>query len=435
MSGKHELTREHAARLLAGRTVETMMARLAPDGENLPALPAGGSKVSVARARRLWEELGGPAAARAVLLDAAADELAAYEGNIENALGVLRLPVGVAGPLRVNGTAAKGDYPIPLATTEAALVASYHRGCRLLTAAGGCTALLLYESLSRAPGFVFGSAAEGARFVLWAMERFARFAEVVGGCTAHGRLLDVGATVEGNHVYLIFEFHTGDACGQNMVTLATQAVCEEIIATCPHPPQRWYVESNLSGDKKASSRSFTSARGRKVTAEARIPAALVRKHLHTTPAAMVDYWRMSAIGGVLSGTLGVQGHFANGLAALYLATGQDAACVAESATGVTRFEVAEDGGLYASVTVPGIMVGTVGGGTGLPTQRACLELMGLAGEGKAAALAEVCAGLLLGGELSIIAALSAGHFARAHRKLARQRKPGASRAPTAAGSP
>jgi hydroxymethylglutaryl-CoA reductase (NADPH) len=150
---------------------------------------------------------------------------------------------------------------------------------------------------------------------------------------------------------------------------------------------------------------------------------------------MVDYWRMSAIGGVLSGTLGVQGHFANGLAALYLATGQDAACVAESATGVTRFEVAEDGGLYASVTVPGIMVGTVGGGTGLPTQRACLELMGLAGEGKAAALAEVCAGLLLGGELSIIAALSAGHFARAHRKLARQRKPGASRAPTAAGSP
>ena len=137
---------------------------------------------------------------------------------------------------------------------------------------------------------------------------------------------------------------------------------------------------------------------------------------------MADYWRMSAIGGVLSGTLGIQGHFANGLAALYLATGQDAACVAESATGVTRFEVTPDGGLYASVTLPGIMVGTVGGGTGLPTQKACLDLMGLAGPGNARALAEVCAGLLLAGELSIIAALSAGHFSRAHRKLARTRK-------------
>jgi hydroxymethylglutaryl-CoA reductase (NADPH) len=136
---------------------------------------------------------------------------------------------------------------------------------------------------------------------------------------------------------------------------------------------------------------------------------------------MADYWRMSAIGGVLSGTIGVHGHFANGLAALYLATGQDAACVAESATGVTRFEVTEDGGLYATVTLPGIMVGTVGGGTGLPTQKACLELMGLHGTGRARALAEVCGGLLLAGELSIIAALAAGHFARAHRKLARGR--------------
>ena len=159
-----------------------------------------------------------------------------------------------------------------------------------------------------------------------------------------------------------------------------------------------------------------------MTAEARLPGALVEKHLHASPVEMEAYWRMSAMGGVLSGSFGVQGHFANGLAALYLATGQDAACVAESATGVTRFEVTDDGGLYATVTLPGIMVGTVGGGTGLPSQHACLELMGLAGTGKARALAEVCAGLLLAGELSIIGALSAGHFSRAHRKLARERK-------------
>jgi len=199
-------------------------------------------------------------------------------------------------------------------------------------------------------------------------------------------------------------------------------MCDAIVERTPVAPVRHYVEANLSGDKKASAKAFTSARGRKVTAEARIPAELIAKHLQTTPLEMVEYWRMSAIGGVLSGTIGVHGHFANGLAALYLATGQDAACVAESATGVTRFELMDDGGLYAAVTLPGIMMGTVGGGTGLPTQRACLELMGLAGTGHARALAEVGAGLLLAGELSIIAALGAGHFSRAHRKLARTRK-------------
>jgi hydroxymethylglutaryl-CoA reductase (NADPH) len=321
----------------------------------------------------------------------------------------------------VNGTAAKGDYPIPLATTEAALVASYHRGCRLLTAAGGCTTLLLYESLNRAPGFVFATAADSCRFIAWAVGQFEEFRHVAEATTAHGRLVDMGCTVEGNHVYLNFEFTTGDASGQNMVTIATQAVCDDIVARSPVKPLRHYVESNLSGDKKASARAFTTTRGKKVTAEAMLPADLIAHHLHTTPQAMADYWRMSAIGGVLSGTLGVHGHFANGLAALYLATGQDAACVAESATGVTRFEVAEDGSLYAAVTLPGIMVGTVGGGTGLPAQKACLELMGLHGAGKSRALAEVCAGLLLAGELSIIAALAAGHFARAHRKLARGR--------------
>ena len=128
---------------------------------------------------------------------------------------------------------------------------------------------------------------------------------------------------------------------------------------------------------------------------------------------------MSAIGGVLSGTIGIQGHFANGLAALYLACGQDVACVAESAVGVTRFGVTEDDGLYAAVTLPNIMVGTVGGGTALPSQKACLDILGLHGTGHSRALAEVCVGLLLGGELSIIGALTAGHFTRAHRKLAR----------------
>jgi hydroxymethylglutaryl-CoA reductase (NADPH) len=425
MIGKRALTQQYVARILGDDSPEHAAERLRPDLEELPHVPAGSAKVSLERSRALWEEIGGDPALRDILLERVPDDLNLYQGNIENVIGVLRMPVGLAGPLRVNGLAAKGDYPVPLATTEAALVASYHRGCRLLTAAGGCSALVLHESVSRAPGFVFETSAEACAFIAWAIAQFGEFQRIVATTTSHGRLEDVGCTVEGNHVYLNFEFTTGDASGQNMVTLATQAVCDDIIQRTPVRPKHHYVESNLSGDKKASARSFTTARGKKVTAEARLSAELVAKHLHTTPRAMADYWRMSAIGGVLSGTLGVHGHFANGLAALYLATGQDAACVAESATGVTRFEVTDDGGLYASVTLPGIMVGTVGGGTGLPTQKACLELMGLHGTGNARALAEVCAGLLLAGELSIIAALAAGHFARAHRKLARGRgKPG-----------
>jgi hydroxymethylglutaryl-CoA reductase (NADPH) len=182
----------------------------------------------------------------------------------------------------------------------------------------------------------------------------------------------------------------------------------------------------LSGDKKASAQSFLGVRGKKVSAEVRLPRKIVERHLHTTPEKMVDYWRMSALGGVMSGTIGVQGHYANGLAALFIACGQDAACVSEAAVGVTRFEVEGAGdSLYAAVTLPNLIVGTVGGGTGLPSQRACLEMLGLAGANHARALAEVCAGLALAGELSIIAALSAHEFTRAHARLARgQKAPG-----------
>lgn len=193
-------------------------------------------------------------------MDRAPDDLAVYQGNIENAVGLMRMPIGLAGPLRVNGLAAKGDYFIPLATTEAALVASYHRGCRVITAAGGCSAMVLAESLSRAPAFVFETAGDACQFIVWALAQFDDFQTIAATTTSHGRLVDLGCTVEGNHVYLNFEFTTGDASGQNMVTLATQAVCDDILDRTPIPPLRYYIESNLSGDKKASARAFTSAR-------------------------------------------------------------------------------------------------------------------------------------------------------------------------------
>ncbi len=342
-----------------------------------------------------------------------------YRRNIENMVGTVKIPVGVAGPLRINGSHAVGDYTIPLATTEATLVASYHRGCRLITAAGGCRSLLLDEGVRRAPGFAFADLHQVASFVAWVRESFPQLQQTAASSTRFGRLEQMHVDVEGNHVYLGFEFTVGDAAGQNMVTIATQAVCDYILARTPVKPRHYFVEANLSGDKKASALSFRSVRGKKVTAEVELSADLVAERLHTSTAQMVEYWRMSAIGGVLSGSIGVQGHYANGLAALFIACGQDVACVAESAVGVTRFELTADESLYAAVTLPSLTVGTVGGGTGLPSQQACLDILQLAGNGHARAFAEVTAGLLLAGELSIIGALAAGHFTGAHQRFAR----------------
>jgi hydroxymethylglutaryl-CoA reductase (NADPH) len=417
MSADHRHASGYLGRLLDGHTQAELVARFAPRTDNpAPKIP-GGADLSAEALDRRWALLPAAAQDRPVL-DDQPGQREQYRHNVENFIGVARVPIGLAGPLRVNGLFAHGDYYVPLATTEAALVASYSRGSQLLSDAGGCTAVLVNEGVGRAPGFAFRTFAEAGLFLAWVTTQMDEFRRVAEATTRHGKLVDLRITVEGNHVYLNFEFTTGDASGQNMVTLATEAICDHITAHSPVAPQYFFVEANLSGDKKASAQSFLLVRGKKVLAEALVPAALVEKRLHTTPEHMVNYWRMSALGGVLSGTVGVHGHYANGLAALYLATGQDVACVAESAVGVTRFEVS-GGDLYASVTLPNIMVGTVGGGTGLPTQRACLDILGLAGPGKAQALAEVTAALCLAGELSIIGALCSGDFSRAHRLLAR----------------
>jgi hydroxymethylglutaryl-CoA reductase (NADPH) len=416
--------RSYLERLFRDRNQSELFGALAADHSEPAARVAGGAQITPAIVDRRWNRLPLAPEIRAALLGRNdPDQLALYGRNIENFIGTISLPLGLAGPLRVNGLFAKGDYYLPLATTEAALVASYHRGACLLSQAGGCSAMLLAEGVSRSPGFAFSSARESGLFAAWISENLEQIRAASEATTRHGSLADLRITIEGNHVYLLLEFLTGDASGQNMATIATEAACALILERSPVQPEYFFVEANMSGDKKASAQSFLSVRGKKVTAEAVIPADLVAQVLHTTPQRMTDYWRMSAMGGVLSGTIGVQGHYANGLTALYLACGQDAACIAESAVGTTRFEVRPDGALYAAVTLPNLMVGTVGGGTALPTQRACLELMGLYGEGKARALAEICGGLSLAGELSIIGALAAGEFTRAHRKLARGKEP------------
>lgn len=420
MSTHYQRASFYLQQLLTQRTVQELEHNLNPKpGQTIPKVP-GGSRMTPEALDRRWSVLGRSPETRAVLADPQTlADMARYRHNIENFIGTVKVPVGIAGPLSVNGLYAQGSYYVPLATTEAALVASYSRGAQLITEAGGCSTLLLNEGVSRAPGFAFRNLQEVGKFMIWAIAQQAEFKRVAEATTRFGRLTDMRITVEGNHVYLDFQFTTGDAAGQNMVTIATQAICDYIRDQSPIQPQYGFVEANLSGDKKASAQSFLSVRGKKVTAEVTLSPALIHKYLHTTPTDMVNYWRMSAIGGTLTGTIGVQGHYANGLAALYLACGQDVACVAESAVGVTRFEVTDEGSLYAAVTLPNLMVGTVGGGTGLPSQQACLEVMGLAGSGHAQAFAEVAAALMLAGELSIIGALASGEFTRAHQRLAR----------------
>ena len=401
------------------RDVTTLL-RLRPRTHASPPRIPGGSTLTEAAINDRWALPGLPASSRDVLADAQTlTGRDAYARNIENFVGTVKVPVGLAGPLRVNGAHAFGDYYVPLATTEAALVASYSRGAQLITDAGGCAVAVLNEGVTRAPGFAFETLADATMFVAWATSAFESFRTAARETTRHGDLVDMHFAVEGNQVHVLLDFVTGDAAGQNMVTIATEAVCRYVTAHSPARPRYWFVEANMSGDKKATTHSFMSVRGKKVSAEVVVPGALIAERLHTTARAMSDYARMSMLGGVMSGSIGVQGHYANGIAALFIACGQDAACVAEAAVGVTRLEVRDDGGLYAAVTLPNVIVGTVGGGTQLPSQKACLDILGLAGAGQARALAEVAAALALAGELSIIGALTAGHFTRAHQQLAR----------------
>ena len=267
---------------------------------------------------------------------------------------------------------------------------------------------------------MFRGLLESGLFIDWVARRAETLKAVAESATRYGKLQSIEPFMDSDTVFLICRYSTGDAAGQNMVTVATEAICAHIAEHAPVKPRYAFIEGNFSGDKKASYLGMHMGRGRKVTASVELPYPLIERVLHVAPDALAAYGRVAALGAVLSGQLGSQAHYANGLAAFYIATGQDAACVSESSVGFTRME-ARTNGVFFSVTMPNILVGSVGGGTGLPSQAAALRLMGLAGPGNAAALAEVTAALCLCGEISIIAAIAAGHFTRAHAKLARHR--------------
>ncbi|HEY7511381.1 MAG TPA: 3-hydroxy-3-methylglutaryl-CoA reductase [Vicinamibacteria bacterium] len=403
------------------QTAGGFAARLAarpPAAEPLPPPVPRDRDGRSARAQRLALLASRGASLRVLAGEHAEVPAGGFAGNVENFVGLAQVPLGVIGPLRINGLHAHGDFYVPLATTEGALVASHARGAGVLGRSGGARALCLLQRVTRAPVFRFEGLVDAGGFIAWALDSFPVLQARVAETTRHGRLEDLRVHWDGNLVYLLCDFTTGDAAGQNMVTIATDALAAYLAASAPVKPRSWTVESNLSGDKKASVLAYQHVRGHRVIAEVEVPRAVVEEHLHTTPEAMAACGADALVAAAQAGTIGAQGQFANGLTALFIACGQDVACVAEAAVGTSRFE-AHAGGLYASVCLPNLIVGTVGGGTGTPTARECLGLLGCVGDGAAPRLAEIAAALVLAGEVSINAALASGGFVQAHATLGR----------------
>lgn len=386
----------------------------------VPRFEEQGYSGDAVEARRQWVEERTGARLQHVGAGSIAGE--AMRGNVENPVGCIQVPLGVAGPLKVEGEHARGLFYVPLATTEGALVRSYERGMVILTRAGGATVRVLADENRVSPVFVFEGVAEAAQFARELPGRFDDLKAEAEATTRHGRLLRVEPRLAGREVAVHFVYWTADAHGMNMIVKATDRACRWLVAQghAGHAG-RYYVFSGAESEKRASGSLFAGGKGKKVVAGARIPARLVRAYLHTTPEGMADVWRRTVVGHLQAGTLGYNGHFANGLTALFLATGQDVANVANAAVGITSLEALPEGDLHASVTLPALTLATVGGGTGLGTARECLEMLGCAGPGKAPRLAEIAAATILAGELSMAGAIAAGEFVDAHEAYGRNR--------------
>jgi len=341
-------------------------------------------------------------------------------GNIENFIGAAQVPVGIAGPLLIDGEHARGEFYVPLATTEGTLVASYNRGMKLLHRAGGVRTTVMDDRMQRAPAFGFDSAREARAFGQWVTANFGAIKREADATTRAGRLHDIEQFSASRFVFLRFNYTTGDAAGQNLTGRATARACHWIRSHY-RGVRRFCLESNLATDKKSSQINILATRGKRVTAEATIPAGLIREVMHTTPGQMFQGRQLSNLGGLMAGVNNNGNHSANGITAMFVATGQDIATVAESSAALVYAELLPSGDYYYSITIPALIVATYGGGTGLPTQRECLELLGCYGSGKVRKLAEIVAATVLCGEISLGSAVVAGEWVDAHERLGRNR--------------
>jgi hydroxymethylglutaryl-CoA reductase (NADPH) len=353
-------------------------------------------------------------------------EPADMAGNIENLFGVTQVPIGLAGPLLVNGEHAQGEFFVPMATVEGTMLASYNRGMKVIRESGGVTTTVTEEAMQRAPVFVFPSAREARDFCRWLKENFEQIKAVAESTTSIGKLNEIEQYTAHQMVFTRFDYSTGDAAGQNMTSKATFAACEWIRQQVP-TISHYLLSGNFDTEKKTSSVNMLKTRGRRVTAEITIPRDVMIENLRITPNQMHYGQGVSTLSAFLTSSSNNAAHPANGLAALYLATGQDIANIGESNQCTTYNKVTREGDYYFSINFPALILATYGGGTALPTQRECLEIMDCFGPGKALKLAEIAAALTVAGELSLGAASRIDHKTRknewvdAHEKLGRNR--------------
>jgi hydroxymethylglutaryl-CoA reductase (NADPH) len=342
------------------------------------------------------------------------------QGNIEAFVGVAQIPIGLAGPLTLHGEHAKGEFLVPLATTEGTLVASYNRGMKVLNLSGGATCTVVEDQMQRAPVFVFASAREARDFKTWLDANMGPIREAAERTTSVGKLKHIDTYLSNKFAFSRFNFTTGDAAGQNMVGRATFAACSWILEH-NDTIRRFYLESNFATDKKASMVNIMRTRGKRVTAECTVKADVLRQHMRVEPEQLYSHYGVAQIGSALAGVNNNGLHSPNGITAMFIATGQDVANVAESSAALMYVEVTREGDLYMSITIPSLIVATHGGGTGLATQRECLRLLGCTGRGSVYKLAEIVAGVVLAGEISLASAISANDWVSSHEKYGRNR--------------
>lgn len=344
-------------------------------------------------------------------------------GNCENMIGATQMPLGVAGPLRIHGKYALGDYYIPLATTEGALVASVNRGCKAITAAGGAEVFGEFAGITRGSVFKTNGIKDGHRLKIWIDEHFSQLAQMTESTSSHLKLKKIDTRVVGRNVYTRFSFDTQDAMGMNMVTIAADAAARFIKEKTDN--YRVTLAANFDIDKKPAWLNFILGRGRQVWAEVVLDKNIVKEVLKTTPEKLHEVvMQKCLLGSAISGSLGFNAHFANIIAAIFIATGQDVAHTVEGSLGITSTEIVNSK-LYISVYLPDLPLGTVGGGTKLPAQKEALSLLGVSGGRKgrnASSFAEIVGAAALAGEISLLASLSEGSLASTHQKLARRFK-------------
>ncbi len=342
-------------------------------------------------------------------------------GNIENFSGVAQIPLGFAGPMLVKGEHAQGEFYVPMATSEGTLVASYSRGMRLTREAGGIKTSVIDDAMQRAPVFIFSDARYAREFGQWVDDNFEAIKAKAEETTSSGKLRNIEQYASAKMRWLRFNYTCGDAAGQNMVSKATRHACMWMLDQNPPGLEQFSLAANFDTDKKHSYVNSLNTRGKRVVAEITLPKKLVEEVMHTTTQKLFNQRQYSNMGALMAGSVCNGAHYANGITAMFIACGQDVANVAESSAGLNYSELLDNGDYYFAVTIPALVVATYGGGTGLPTQRECLDVLGCYGKGGVYKFAEIVAATVLCGELSLASAIVADEWVSSHDAYGRNR--------------